>query len=222
MRFSTTLQAILFTAAVLTLSAQQPAAPGDDAQAKATQGMPPRATPGDYQSQAKAGAVTIGAEFMGHSVPTVDQTFTTEDYVVVEAALFGAPGARITLAPTDFSLRVNGKKNALPSQPYALIFHSLKNPDWELTLPPVEKSKGGINGGGGGGDSAPPPPVHMPITVQRAMEQRVQKASFAEGERPLPQAGLLYFEYRGGAKGIHSVELVYAGAAGKATVTLHP
>ena len=62
----------------------------------------------------------------------------------------------------------------------------------------------------------------MSIEVQRAMDQKVQKASFPEGERPLPQAGLLYFEYRGSLKGLRQLELIYTGPAGKATIPLQP
>jgi hypothetical protein len=62
----------------------------------------------------------------------------------------------------------------------------------------------------------------MSIEVRRAMEQKVHRASFPEGEKPLPAAGLLYFEYHGAVKGIHSIELMYSGAAGKATVALQP
>jgi len=40
------------------------------------------------------------------------------------------------------------------------------------------------------------------------------------GDRPLPQAGLLFFQYRGKEKGINSLELIYSGAAGKATLVL--
>ena len=54
------------------------------------------------------------------------------------------------------------------------------------------------------------------------MAQRVQKATLPEGDRALPQAGLIYFQYRGEAKGIHSVELIYDGPAGKATLALQP
>jgi hypothetical protein len=58
--------------------------------AEANKGIPPRATPADYPSQGKAGSVTIAAEFTGHSVPKPEGPLSTEDYVVVEAALFGA------------------------------------------------------------------------------------------------------------------------------------
>ena len=193
-----------------------------DIQAK---GMPPRATAADYQAQAQAGDVTIGAEFLGHAVPTPEQTVSAEDYVVVEAGLFGPPGARITLARDDFSLRINGKKTSLPSEPYELVFKSLKDPQWQPPEPPEPKeSKGGLTtgGGGGGGDKLPPIPPKMPFPLRRAMEQHVQKAAMQEGDRPLPQAGLLFFLYRGKTESIKSLELIYSGAAGKTTLTLEP
>src|SRR5580704_19273361 len=107
-----------------------PATTGDvqasEAQASQTRGMPARATPGDYQAHAAAGPVTIGAEFMQHSVPTPGLLLATEDYVVVEAGVFGPPGARTTLNPADFSLRINGKKT-LSSEAYVNVFKTLKD-----------------------------------------------------------------------------------------------
>jgi hypothetical protein len=189
-------------------------------------GMPPRAAASEYQAQGKAGTVTIGAEFAGHSVTAPNHTYSSDDYIVVEAGLFGPPGARTTLSRDDFSLRVNGKKNVLPSVPYELVFKSLKDPEWQPPEAPEESkgSKGGLTTGGGGGqnDSAPPPPPKMPFPLRRAMEQNVQKAAMEEGDRPLPQAGLLFFLYRGKTEGLKSLELIYSGAAGKATLDLQP
>ena len=197
-------------------------------QTNETKGLPPRNTAADYQAQAKAGTVTLAAEFAGHSVPTPQGTFSTEDYVVVETGWFGPPEARLTLSIDDFSLRINGKKMPVPSQPFALILKSLKDPDW---VPPDageprSKSKGGLTGGGGGGqgggDDAPPPPAKMPLELQRAMAQKVQKAVLPEGDRPLPVAGLLFFPYRSKTDSIRSMELIYAGPVGKATLALQP
>ncbi len=185
-----------------------------------TKGIPPRAAPGDYQSQVQAGAVTIAAEFTGHSLPTLEGPLTTEDYVAVEAALFGPAGAQLTISATDFSLRVNGKKTPLPSQPYGLILTSLRDPEWIPPEAPAKKSKSSIGGGGQEDSNAPPAPVKIPLPLQRAMAQRVQKASIPEGDRPLPQAGLIFFQYRGRTDNLRSVELVYDGPAGKATLKL--
>jgi hypothetical protein len=187
--------------------------------------MPPRTTPAEYQAQVQAGTVTIAAEFKGHSVPTMQGPLSTEDYVVVETALFAPPEARLKLSAEDFSLRINGKKAPLSSQPYGLVVGSVKDPEWEPPVPVEKKSKTGMSGGGKGGQddsNSPPAPVKIPIEVQRAMAQRVQKASLPEGDRALPQAGLLFFPYRGKAQGIHSIELIYTGPAGKATLPLQP
>jgi hypothetical protein len=195
-------------------------APAKDAQMSETKGLPPRVAPTDYQAQGQAGTVTVAAEFVGHSVPTAQGTFSTEDYVVVETALFGPPEARTKLSFDDFSLTINEKKT-LSSQPYGLVFHSLKDPEWEPPASAESKSKTSI-GTGGGKNDAPAAPVHMPIELQRAMDQKVKKAALPGGDRALPQAGLIFFEYRGKTEHIHSLELIYNGPAGKATLTLQP
>lgn len=199
--------------------------PAKEAPAEA-RGIPPRASPADYQAHAKAGEITIGAEFTEHGLPTAQGALTTDEYVAVEVGFFGAAGARTTISAQDFSLRINGKKAALPSQPYGLVVANVKDPEWQPPdAPSKSKSKTGINSGGDDGQgesSGPPPPVVIPIEVQRAMAQRVRAAVLPEGERALPVAGLIFFQYRGKAKGIHQVELIYAGGAGKATLALAP
>jgi hypothetical protein len=221
MRLSAALTTAWITALCLCAQAQNtPGPPAKDAAINETKGLPPRVAPTDYQAQAQAGTVTVAAEFTGHSVATMHGTFSTEDYVAVETAVFGPPGARLKLSIEDFSLRINEKKT-LSSQPYGLVFHSLKDPEWEPPASAESKSKTSI--GSGGNKSDPPPaPVHMPIELQRAMQQHVQKAALPEGDRPLPQAGLIFFDYRGKTEHIHSLELIYNGPAGKATLTLQP
>jgi hypothetical protein len=191
-----------------------------DAQSQ-MKGLAPRATPGDYQAQVKVGAVTIGAEFAGHAVPTPEAIYSTEDYVVVELALFGAADATAKIAFSDFSIRINGKPMATPGEPYARIFPSLKDPEWE---PPAAASKAGKTSMGAGGNQNDPPPStpKMPFELRRAMQLRVQKAALPEGDRMLPVAGLIFFNYHGKADGIRTVELLYDGAAGKTSLALHP
>ena len=132
-------------AAVLTAVFCQPA-PGQDAQSKDAQvreakGLSPRAAPADYQMHVQAGAVTIAAEFAGHSITSPQSVLATEDYVVVEVGFFGPPEAQLKLSSEDFSLRINGKKTALPARPYASVFKSLKDPEWEPPVPVASKSK---------------------------------------------------------------------------------
>ena len=184
-------------------------------------GMPPRSNPADYQAHAQAGAVTIAAEFMGHSIPRPEGPLATEDYVVIETGLFGPPDARLKLSVEDFALRINDKKTPLTSQPYGFILSSVKDPEWAPPAPPGQKSKTSF-GSGGRDANAPPPVVHVPIELQRAMAQYVQKAALPEGDRALPEAGLIFFPYRGKPQSIHSIELIYSGPAGRVTLTLQP
>ncbi len=197
-------------------------APSKEAQVNETKGLPPRATSADYEAHAQAGTVTVAAEFKGHSVPTLGGTYTTEDYVAIETALFGPAGARTRLSSEDFSLRINGKKTLLSSQSYVLLFSSLKDPEWVPPEAAEAKSKTSFGGGGGGQNDPPPTPPKMPIELLRAMQQHVQKSVLPEGDRALPQAGLIFFQFRGKTEHLHSIELTYTGPAGKTTLALHP
>lgn len=221
MRLSRALRIGLFTAAIC-FYVQGQTTPARDPQTE-IKGMPPRATPADYQAHTQAGAITIAAEFRGHSIPTMQgSTLTTEDYVVVELAIFGADGVRAKISADDFSLRINKKKSPQPSQPFGLVMGSVKDPEWEPPAAPA-KSKTSMGGGGGEGESKEPPaPVKIPLPVQRAMALRVQKAALPEGDRALPQAGLIFFQHRGKIQSIQSLELLYEGPAGKATLNLQP
>ena len=203
----------------LCVCAQGQTAPGKEAPVNESKGMPPRVTPAEYQAHAQAGTVTIAAEFTGHNVATPQGTLTTDDYLVVEVGFFGTEGARAKLAFDNFSLRINGKKS-LPGQPYGMVLSSLKDPEWEPPVKPEKKSAVSTDGGGRGGEAPPPP--KMTFAERRAMEQKVQKATLPEGDRALPVAGLIFFQYGGKTKGIKSLELIYEGPAGKATLTLQP
>jgi hypothetical protein len=201
--------------------------PGQDAPAKdtpTTEAKPisPRAAPTDYASQGKAGDFTIAAEFMGHAVPTPDLMLNDEDYVVVEAAIYGPPNSHIQMAFNNFSLRVNGKKNGLPSQSFVVLGKSLKDPEWQPPEAPAAKKSSSLSTGGGQSDSSLPQIVHVPVPLQRSWELHADKASLPSGDRPLPEAGLLFFPYRGRTQSIHSLELIYEGPAGKTTLKLHP
>jgi hypothetical protein len=214
--------------AAMCLSAQSPDAQVSDQQthgprspgpANEAQGLPPRAAPSDYPTQAKLGPITLAAEFAGHALPTLDGPLSTDDYLVVEVAFYGPAGQRLALSFNDFALRINHRKNPSSSEPFERVGQSVKDPEW---APPEkeEKSKTSI-GGGGSNDSSKEPPK-PPLELRRAWAQRVKKAAFADGERPLPQAGLLYFPYGGKVAGIRSLELIYSGPAGKATLDLQP
>ncbi len=174
----------VFLSAALSLTASETMifaqdAPGKAALAPETKGMLPRATAADYQAHAAVGDFSIGAEFAGHTVPVPQATLVTDSYVMVEVGMFGAPDAHATISAKDFSLHINDKKGALPAQPYAMIFDSLNDPEWEPPIPVESKSKtsiGSAGGGGGrGGDSddaasarcKPPFPVISRVVQQK-------------------------------------------------------
>jgi hypothetical protein len=198
-------------------SDQQTPAPGKAGPVTVTQGLPPRAAPSDYPTQAKLGPITLAAEFAGHGIPTPDGPLSTDDYIVVEVAFYGPAEPRLPLSFRDFALRINSRKNPTSSDSFERVGLSAKDPEWG---PPEkeEKSKTSI-GGGGSNDSSKEPP-RPPMELRRAWAQRVKKTALAEGELPLPQAGLLYFPYGGKVTGIRSLELIYSGPAGKVTLDL--
>ncbi len=203
------------------------AAPGKDALVVEVKGLPPRAAPSDYSAHAQVGAVTIAADFTAHAVNTQDGLLTTPDYVVVEAGVFGPPDAKLMLSMGDFSLRINGKKAVLPQEPYELVAKSIKDPDYEAPAS-NSASKTIITGAGkeqapGVDPNAPPPAlIPVPFEIKRGWQLRVKRDSLPIGDRTLPQAGLLFFTYSSPAKGIRSVDLIYSGPAGKATLSLNP
>ena len=198
---------------------EHPATVAKPATLRENTGIPPRTEPSDYPVQAKVGMVTIAADFDGHGIPTPELALTSDDYIVVELAIFGPAGTRLPVSFGDFSLRINGKKNPVPAESFERAGSSAKDPTWTPPEKP-EKTSSTTIGGGENDPSAPPP--RPPAALRFSWAQHVMKAALAEGERPLPRAGFLYFPYGGKTKGIRSLELIYSGAAGKATLDLQP
>jgi len=197
--------------------------PSKETESAVAQGTGARSAPTEYQGRAQAGTVTIAADYIGHFVPTVEKNLTTEDYVTVEAGIFGPPGARLTLSPGNFSLRINGKKTPIPAEAATVVGRTVSDPDW---VPPGsendKKEKQAAIHSGTKQDEAPLSKPHPPPQLVHAMALQVQRAAMPEGDRALPQGGLLYFEYHGKDKGVHSAELIYSGPAGQATLELQP
>ena len=70
----------------------------------------------DYPVRAKLEKLSIGAEYMVHSFSSGRQMFIAKDYLVVEVALFPAKGENLLVDAGQFTLRVNGRKQALSPQ----------------------------------------------------------------------------------------------------------
>src|SRR6185312_148607 len=133
---------------------------------RAAKGVPPRVSANEYVAHAQVGAVTIGAEFYEHSVPTPDTLLTTEDFVSAEVGFFGAPNSHVVISASDFSLRINGKKTPLPAEGFAALTRNLRDPSYNP--PELQKAKenksNGINTGDkqDGEQSNSLPIVHIP------------------------------------------------------------
>ncbi|MGO4880709.1 MAG: hypothetical protein ACLP59_07800 [Bryobacteraceae bacterium] len=202
------------------------------------QGTQPRASEWDYPAHANMEEASIGAEYLVHSFSNGRDLFIAKDYLVVEVALFPAVGRELILNAGQFSLRLNGRKQALSPEPAELLADSLKHPDTNggltrmaqlgpviLGAPqPTERFPGDPNGttrrvppnpGDKGSDTSEmekQPPV-------KAEDLAVQ-AALPDGPCHIPTSGFLYFPYRGKIDRIHSLELVYSGPGGSAILPL--
>ena len=204
----------------------------------AQSGTAPKASPADYPARASVAKLSIGADYMVHSFSAGRQTFIAKDYLVVEVALYPAKGERFIVDTGQFSLRVNGKKQAVAPQAPEFVAASLKYPDWE-THRQLEAGVGPIIMGRPQsverfpGDpearqrvpNPPQPPAtddpsgqdnEPPVTA----DQLVVQTALPESEVHGPVSGYLYFPYRGNLKRIRSLELDYAGSAGSAALPL--
>jgi len=198
----------------------------------------PRTKPSDYPVQAPLGDFTIAAEYLVHSIPTPGGVLVTDDYLVVEVAFFGPKPSRLKLSNEDFAMRINGRKDPTGAQSPALVIGTLKTPGWPRATGGAGIGNGSIIFGPGAipqfpGDPpvrnippSPVPPAPSPGGIEKEqqmpVEERVERASLQQGEQKLPSAGLIYFPYSGKTKSLRSLELIYEGSAGKATLKLLP
>jgi hypothetical protein len=90
-------------------------------------GTATKASPQDYPARAKLEKLSIGAEYLVHSFSSGRQMFIAKDYLVVEVALFPANGQILLVNTGDFSLRVNGRKQALLPQGAEIVANSRRS-----------------------------------------------------------------------------------------------
>lgn len=202
----------------------------------------PRAT--DWPANAELADAALGAEFLVHSVLYQGHSAVLKDYVVVEVALYPGKRKQGRVTHGQFMLRVNMEKvPRLPQSP-AMAAASVKYPDWSsgprimagagvgdaaviLGRPrPIERFPG---------DPRPqqdrlPQPPRAPQPEDRSgveqepppsPEQVILNSALEEGDLQLPVRGCLYFPYRGNAKKIRTLELIYSGPFGEAVLKLH-
>ncbi len=191
--------------------------------------IPARPAPADYQAQANAGPLSLAADFHSRTVPA-PSAFILKSHIVVEIAIFTRDYQFNT---GHFTLKLNGKIPVL-AQTAGMVGGSLKYANWE--------GNKGITASAGLGDanvilgrqSAPRfpgdrrnEPAHPPGTPAKNTEQPefapwdwVEKLAWADGPGKGPAAGLLYFPYQGNLAKLKTIELLYNGPEGPATLAL--
>lgn len=197
----------------------------------AQEGVPVRAAAGDYPARAKVAGGELAAEFLGRTVPAPEAPFVLVNYVAVELAVFSTP---CEFNSGHFGLRVNGKQTLLAQTP-GMVAAALQYPDWEGAR--------GLEATAGAGNmdvvlgrktntvprfpgdrrvpTAPPgTPGKTETNEKVAPWEWVGKLAWGDGPCKAPAAGLLYFPYKGSLAKLKTVELVYSGAEGKATLAL--
>jgi hypothetical protein len=197
----------------------------------------------DYPVHADVGTVSIGAEYLVHSIPAHSQTFFAPDYLVVDVAVFPGRHEPVEIGNNTFTLRINGRKEIIFRDTPGFVAASLTYPDWEqhrrtevqagvgdagvtIGRPPVV---GRFPGDPMPGQTRLPPAPKAPTPEdqqgigqeqpQSADEALVQVA-LPDGPAGRPVAGYIFFHYRGKAKSIKSVDLVYEGMQGSVTLKL--
>jgi hypothetical protein len=183
--------------------------------------------PEDYPAHTQASVlgktVGLGAEFMVHSFSAGEDSYIAPAFLVVEVALYPEKGGTLQVSPTQFTLRINGKKQPLIAQPPGLVASSLSHPEGNQR--PRFQLGGGMGGIGAG--TGQPRPNTMPGQDPQQMprdnsgeerrprvkpEELVVKTALPQGEFKGPVSGFLYFSYKGKAGSIKSLELLYEDA----------
>jgi hypothetical protein len=195
-----------------------------------------RPKPSDYPSQVKMDRLALGAEFMLRSITSSAGSFLTEDYLVIDVALYPAKGAPLAVAQSHFRLRLNGRKETLAPTPPGFVAAAFKYSDWErrpgvvATAGPViigrPRSTERFPGDPRPGQERLPSPPRAPDTSGVEKAERVSPAELAvdealpEAEFDRPVRGFLYFHYKGKTKSLKKVELLYDGPAGATALAL--
>jgi hypothetical protein len=189
------------------------------------QGTESKKSASEFPVHAALGDADVAADFMVRLISYGRESFVTDNFLVVEVAIFPHAGRVFDVRANQFSLRVNGKKEVLFAQTPGMVIASVKYPDWET-------QSGGIGetGGGGVGIGGTAPVERFPgdprarriprpgtgqddTDAQAVKEPRlspsevITRSAISEGPRKTPVSGYLFFPWRGNPAKLKSVEL---------------
>lgn len=199
------------------------------------QGTETKAKVEDYPVHAQAQGAAIGAEFTVHSYSRGEAMYIAKDYLVVEVAIFPPKGANFVVSNSDFSLRINGKKELLDAQAPTMVAASLQHPEWKEPVGLITEAGAGVGDtgvmiGGPPGNPNPfpgaPPNGHPPPTVKIPKDnpsgvekdpvqadELLRETALVEGPHRGAFSGFLYFPFRAKISSIKTLELLYQQAA---------
>jgi hypothetical protein len=198
-------------------------------------GTEPKAKPSDYQFQAETPKGVLAFDFLVRTFFGAKQSYVADDYLVFEVALFPKGGERGQGEPwmastSHFTLRINGKKQAVYAQTPGMVAASLKYPDWSF------QRGGSVSAGAGdsqitlGGPGVPtsrfpgdqrdprsrmprrPDVATSPVQSQEEPEnpaQVVVDRALVEAATRGPMSGYLYFAQKGNVDKMKTIELHY-------------
>jgi hypothetical protein len=197
----------------------------------------------DYPVHADVGAVSIGAEYLVHSIPAHSQTFFAPDYLVVDVAVFPGRMEPVEIGNNTFTLRINGRKEIIFPDTPGFVAASLTYPDWEQhrrTEVQAGVGNAGVTIGrppvvGRFPDDPTPSQTRLPRPPKaptpedqhgieqdspQSVDEALAQVALPDGPASKPVAGYIFFHFRAKAKSIKSVDLVYQGKQGSVTLKL--
>src|SRR3954447_24301928 len=118
------------------------------------QGTESKKSASEFPVHAALGDADVAADFMVRLISYGRESFVTDNFLVVEVAIFPHAGKVFEVRANQFSLRVNGKKEALFAQTPGMVIASVKYPDWETQTGGIGEIGAG-RGGVGIGQGAP-------------------------------------------------------------------
>ncbi|MGH9631752.1 MAG: hypothetical protein ACRD7E_25890 [Bryobacteraceae bacterium] len=203
----------------------------------AGQGTETKSAPAGYPVHQKIENGAIAADYLVRTVFGKGQTYYTDDYLVIEVAIFPDEGREMEVLASNFTLRLNGKREVLFSRPPAMVAASMKYPDYHHPRGLVVAAGPIIVGRPGRverfpGDPRPQqdrlpgqprvetkpsgvPPAEIPTA-----EEVVTGTALKEGAADHSLSGYLYFPYRGKLKSVKSVELLVRNGSDTAVLRL--
>ncbi len=202
----------------------------------------PKAKPEEYSFHLDLKKASIGAEYHAHTIPSGATPLFTSEYLVIEIAFFPMLEKGLPIRLTDFTLRLNGKKQAILAHDAGLVVTSIRNSGWSQ-LPAVVIGVGDgdrevVMGGPqrqprfpGDPNGSPKSRPRVPTEPDNTAEGKPEIAPKPEEIVPdlalqgaaidHPVAGYLYFPYAGKLKALKSIELTYDGPAGSGKLVLN-